>query len=55
MDIVDLLREQIRSMSKSHIEILKGKNKEIEELRAKIAELEGRKDYEQGTVSILCQ
>ncbi len=43
MDIVDLLREQIRSMSKNYVEILKGKNNEIETLRAKIAELEGRK------------
>lgn len=43
MDVIDLLHEQIRSMSKSYIKILKGKNKEIETLRAKIAELEGRK------------
>ena len=40
---IECLQEQIRSMSKSYIEILKSKNKEIESLRAKIAEHEGRK------------
>lgn len=43
---MECLQEQIRSMSKSYVEILKGKNKEIESLRAKIAELERRKHNE---------
>jgi DNA topoisomerase VI subunit B len=43
---MELLQEQIRSMAKSTLRLLKEKDETIKELTAKIAELEGRISHE---------